>query len=339
MNPSDENLSGDGQGAGADPIARLVRMAAPRVEPGDEARARVLRVVEAQWRGALARPATSARWRGAVAATVLVAAAGIGALLSVRTAGPAVAQAELVRGFVEEDPGRWWSRAARLEAGAQVLRGRVLNVESDAALMLRYGTGLTVRAAAGTSLRLASAEEIELRHGSLFVDARSAGAQPLRIVTPLGVARHIGTQFLVSLHSQGLELAVREGRVQLLGARGAFELEQLEQLDLPVGGRPRKSRISASDPRFSWIGSLPAPFDLDGRTLDEFLAWFTRESGLTIEWADDLDARALGPVRLQGSIDGLTPERAMRYVLATVDLEAVRSADRLVIAGRHTNGE
>ena len=63
------------------------------------------------------------------------------------------------------------------------------------------------------------------------------------------------------------------------------------------------------------------PFDFDGRTLGEVIAWAERESGRRIEGPSPA---ALSTV-LHGSLPGLTPEQTLAAVLPSCGL-ALREA-------------
>lgn len=329
-------------------LARAVRDATRLEPPSAQARERVRAAVHAQWRASLAAPALVAaavplrpRWPLALAASLAVALVS-GALFwqSARLAGDGttVAVAEIVRGPVAiESSGLLGPRQAALAARGTVATRQVVATGADGAALLRLGQGLTLRLAANSRLVVAAADDVVLEAGTAYVDADPRfGAQPLRVTTPLGSVRHLGTQYSVSAGANALEVAVREGRVQLsVGAtREPLLARAGEALRVGAGGAVARVAIGRDDTRWSWLAAVPVPFELDGATLPAFLDWYARETGLAVSFAE-----ASGPVRarevtLRGSIAGLSPEAALQVVVASTGLAATRDRSGLVLAFR-----
>ncbi len=61
-------------------------------------------------------------------------------------------------------------------------------------------------------------------------------------------------------------------------------------------------------------------FDIEGRTLGEFLRWIGRETGWKIDLSAAAVERSVGDIVLHGSTAGLRPDRAAFVVLAGADL-------------------
>ncbi len=344
-------------------LARAVRDAA-RVEPASaQARERVRAAVRAQWHASLpsATPATSqqpgaggasaaavsvaaprrARWPLALAASVVVALVAGG--LSWQSArvgaiGATVAVAEVVRGPVSiTSPGLLGTRESALAVRAAVATRQVVSTGADAAALLRLGPGLTLRLAANSRLGLSGAGEVSLEAGTVYVDADPRhGTQPLTVATTFGSVRHLGTQYSVSAARAGLEVAVREGRVQLSGVpRGApLQAQAGEALRVAASGQVERFAVRGDDPRWAWLGVVPVPFPLQGAALPAFLDWYARESGSVVSFAAPADeARARG-VLLSGSIAGLSPDEALQVVVASAGIVVNRDGGRLVLGFR-----
>jgi hypothetical protein len=75
------------------------------------------------------------------------------------------------------------------------------------------------------------------------------------------------------------------------------------------------------------------PFDIEGRTLSEFLEWFAAQTGRTVAFGSpDVEQRAQAAV-LRGSID-LAPMQKLQAVFATTDLTYTVDGERVVIEAR-----
>ena len=65
--------------------------------------------------------------------------------------------------------------------------------------------------------------------------------------------------------------------------------------------------------------TLAPPFDIDGRTVGDFLAWFAQQTGRSVVFGSPAAERLARETRLNGSID-LEPMQKLSAVLALTDL-------------------
>lgn len=347
-------------------IARAVRGATRLPSATPAARARVQAAVEAEWRatlaaqgpgtsrapaaddGAVRQVATTEHVPGAaamrrrrvplaLAASLLVGLLAVGAAWQARvSAQPAVAVAELVRGRVELERARPFGlRGSPLVAAVGVASGRTIETGADGAALLRLGDGLTLRLAAGSRLRFEAADRAVLESGLAYVDADPRrGRQPLALATPFGTVSHLGTQYAVGVSAAGLEIAVREGRVQLAGgsARTALQADAGQSLRVDPRGAAARATLRPDDARWDWLAALPTPFTLEGATLASFLDWYARERGHAVRFRDADDAARAAAVRLSGSVAGMAPDEALRVVAASAGLVLQRDATGVQLA-------
>ena len=309
---------------------------APRV-PSDRREAAYARVQEA-WQAGLAEappaqaPAAeqvflgTVRRRGlfAVAASVVMGlAVGLG-LWSTRGTAPAsiVARVTAVQGV------------SALKVGdALTVDSRIVTGEATVALALP--SGLSVRLAPASESVFESAERLRLDRGRVYVDSGSGAAgDPWVVETGLGEVRHLGTQYLVTIGTDGLAVAVREGRIALQPARGgtaqttAIAGERLRvAADAP--GQILRTALSPTDAQWDWIESVPTSLEVEGLTLGEFLVWYRRETAQAVT-LDGVDAAT----RLHGSIAGLTPDEALEAIAAATDLVVRRVEGQTVVRAR-----
>ena len=133
------------------------------------------------------------------------------------------------------------------------------------------------------------AQRIEVLAGAVYVDAglTRASSQSLQIDTPAGAVRHLGTQYEIRLLQPGTRIRVREGRVELSDRSGSTEqLAAGEQLIVSANGIHERAMVAADAPDWSWVTAVAPPFDIEGRSLNEFLAWVSRETGVEVAFAD-----------------------------------------------------
>jgi ferric-dicitrate binding protein FerR (iron transport regulator) len=305
---------------------------APSAAARERAFAKLQQEFQAQHASAPARG--HARWanRWTMAAGIAMALTAAWLLRDVKR-DVLVARAESIGGSVEIRAAN--SGAQSLAEGGEISSGSTLSTGDAGGVLLRVSPDLTVRLAASTQARFAAGDELELRQGQVFIDATPGARTPLRVVTPYGTITHLGTQYLVKLGTDGVEVAVREGRAQIASASVTSVAEAGRWvLHRDAGAAPLSGALEPADPRFDWIGKLPSEFRLEGATLAGFLAWFQRETGLTPIYSPGLDAGQFAQVQLKGSIEDLEPLEALSYVLATADLAWHREGAKVVIEKR-----
>ncbi|MFZ2508167.1 MAG: hypothetical protein WAW79_06830, partial [Steroidobacteraceae bacterium] len=96
---------------------------------------------------------------------------------------------------------------------------------------------------------------------------------------------------------------VAAGRLRRIGAGGVGS-----ELPLPAGS-----------PWWAWVETVPAEFDIDGATLEQYLSWYARERGLELSWLDAASRENSTRVRLSGSIRGLGLDEGLRTVASIAD--------------------
>jgi ferric-dicitrate binding protein FerR (iron transport regulator) len=180
---------------------------------------------------------------------------------------------------------------------------------------------------------LDSRGRLTLDHGAVFVDAEPAARDnDFYVSTPLGVVRHLGTQFEVRLDVGGLRIRVREGTVAIENADGRWVSREGEALRVTRGRPPERRSIFTYGSEWGWVDELAPPFVLEGSTLGAFLHWASRHHGLRWQYADPELRDRVARIVLHGSIEGLSGEEAFAAVLRTCGLTFRRSGEQLIIA-------
>jgi len=318
-------------------LARLLAAAGSRQQPSAAATSEVRAAVEAEWRRTVDARQPRRRFPAwALAAGLAVAA--VGAWLARPLYLPeaaTVATLTRVVGNVEASSGdgRWM----RLANGAGVKSGDILRTGGDGRTAITLSSGVQLRLDTGTQLALNDAEAAALARGAVYVDSGAGtGAPAAKFVldTPAGDVRHLGTQYEARLDGSILQVGVREGRVEVSGVHGVVLAEAGELLALSGTGQVTRSTRAPNASAWDWVHGVTPPFSIEGRTVDQFLAWAGRETGRTVEYASPEVARQARSVTLNGTVEGLPPENALAAVLATTSLEPTLMDDEIRIESK-----
>jgi hypothetical protein len=241
----------------------------------------------------------------------------------------AAGDVQVTRGFFDG-----WTPIA---AGEPLLAGQSLETGSAGRSALTLPGGVSARMDHDTRLTLASAGEIELERGALYVDAgsQSPAGSRLDVVTSAGSVRHIGTQYEVRLAGPGVRLRVREGRVEWRSKAGGLEQSQAgEQLTISGDGTVQRRPAATYGESWDWVADAAPGIDIEGLSLDRFLTWAGRELGHDVRFDQPQTAAEAEAIVLHGSIADLTPQEALDAVLGTTHLRAVAEGGIITILGR-----
>jgi ferric-dicitrate binding protein FerR (iron transport regulator) len=306
-----------------DAIARLLKGAGGRDQPGAAIEAQVRTAVESEW-----RQLVSARRRRRDV-TVWAAAAGMAvAALAVWLAVPLLDRdqplvATLVQssGVVEyrDGPRADW---APLSEGAALSSSQEVRTSGSSRAALELTSGLELRIDRASHLVFDEPDAASLEQGAAYVDSgTSPGAIASRFTlrTAAGTVRHVGTQYEARVDASRLRVAIREGSVRIETPDAAVSGVAGEQI-LVDGGNITRSDLPAHDAAWDWVGAVAPTFDIEGRTLAEFLRWASRETGLDLLYVSDVAEREAAGTVLRGSIEGLRPDESIAAVVSTTGL-------------------
>lgn len=298
---------------GNDPIARLIRHAGARQPVPAERFERARTKVAAHWQDVVAEERRR-RWRGLTrgfaAAAVLVVAVGTGLLLWQQSSPPALPMATVTRvsGEVRAD-------GEPVKAGDRIATGATVETAAGGRLALALDSGHSLRLDHGSRMVVAAADRFEMSQGALYVDSGPQVALgPVHVATRYGVVSDVGTQFQVRLSGDTLEIGVREGLAQLARRDGTVTVAAGNLRRIGAGGVGAELPLPAGSPWWAWVETVPAEFDIDGATLEQYLSWYARERGLELRWQDAASRENAARVRLSGSIRGLGLDEGLRTV-------------------------
>ena len=325
-------------------MARLMRLAGPRAPIPQDVEARVYNRVLSEWQQGNAAP-RSARvyenvrrewWKGSALAlfhrwampVALAASVVVVALLVARTPTPISVPAPVGTVATVLDP------AGRLPSiGDVVYPGDRLITNDDEALGLLLAGSESIRLGGNSILEIGQDGHFRLVAGRLYADTGEVIYRRNRLVidTSFGAITDIGTQFAVTTGVTRLEVAVREGRVDVEGGMATHTAVAGELMRLGTDGQAVVEAIAAHDDYWEWATSLAPVFDIENKSLLDFLRWAARETGSELVFEDaDLRMAAMR-TDLHGSVAGFGPLEALASVLATTSYRYRVEPGRIII--------
>ena len=272
---------------------------------------KVYQSVRASWSKAAVRPRRIRQW----AIPVALAASAVFALLLVLpgpvTDSPAIAVGTVTIAAETSGSGKAYA------VGDTIYAGTTLSTTDAGGMSIRLGSAESIRLDRNTTLVVNDATSFALETGRVYADTgdlmyRDRG---LVIDTAMGSVTDIGTQFAVSIGDQELDVAVREGRVDVAQDDEVFVAVAGERMRLDGSGADI-TPISARDDYWAWAADLAPAFDIEGEPLLDFLRWVARETGYELVFEDNELRMQAMRVDLHGSVSDFAPLDAVEAVLA-----------------------
>lgn len=288
------------------PIGHLIRLAGTRDLPSTEATQRAREAAEAAWQSGLRRADQPRRTRRIWLPLAIAAGCAVLAMFFLLKS-PSPREARVVASVVAVDANPVSSSTGMaLVVGMPVSEGVTVATDAGRAAFL-FGDSLSLRADRQTLLEFESAERVRLLKGSIYVDSGGlSAASRLRIDTPAGEVRHLGTQFLVSVEGAATRIRVREGRVVLeRPGAPAHDIAAGDALEVDGGRLHFLQGLQSHGAEWEWASSTAPAFDIENRPLSEFLAWVSREHGWQLAFDDENLRLRAQDIRLHGSVAGL----------------------------------
>lgn len=303
------------------PIESLLKLAGERDQPSAEAMARAREAAHRSWQRGLDEPASGehhARRRSAAPWAFAIAAGLAAVAVALWLGRPDLRPREVARVASLHGEARLDSSSA-ITMGAALHEGEVLATGSGR-VALALGDALSLRVDHETRIRFDAPGQVTLLEGAVYVDSGGLNSRTvLRIHTPAGDVRHVGTQFQVRVNGAQTRVRVREGRVVLQREGGS-------SLDLGAGDAAEvtgsRVRVERDQPghgdAWEWAAHTAPAFDIENRPLSEFLTWLAREHGWQLAFADAATQARAHDIRLHGSLTRLdAPAMLERLSLIT----------------------
>lgn len=320
-------------------LERLLKSAGPRELPPADVERAVRERLHGEWTAMLRENRDRRNRRGAFALAAGLVAAAFGLwIATTQSGGPAAAVGTLAAavGEVREQSG-WLSGWRAMGGGDVVVAGRTLETGADGRAAIALPGGMSLRVDRETRIALVDPSRVRLERGALYLDSGPGQSRPSRLLveTPAGSVRHVGTQYELRLLDAGVQLRVREGRVEFRSPTGSVAHGVGgEQLVIFGDGRVERGAAPRYGPSWDWIADATPAIDLEGMSLARFLAWAGRELGREVTFAPALTESEIAAVVVHGTMAGLSPTEALHAVLATTSFQATVAGDRIVVDRR-----
>lgn len=330
-------------------LARLLRLSGGRLPISPDVETRVYDRVAAEWKAssvqrdgsriynnvhsAWKKPAPTwrrARWVTsiAVAATVLIA-------IAVVIERQPELQSIVPVGTVVRVVGERADSATSLPAvGHKILPGDRLTTGAGERISVALAASESLRIDESSELLVEGPNRFRILQGRIYADTGDFMYRDRYLVidTPQGEVTDIGTQFSVAVDDGSLEVAVREGRVDVSRGSEAITAVAGELLQLKAGSvEPQLHRIASHDAFWNWTAELAPLFDIENKSLLDFLRWAARETGRELVFEDQELRMAAMRTDLHGSVSDFAPIEAVESVLATTSFGYRIERDRIVI--------
>ena len=218
-------------------------------------------------------------------------------------------------------------------AGQPVYAGDVLATGDGQKLSIVVNNAESLRLDENTTLAVVARDEYRLESGRVYADTgdfmyRDRG---LAVHTKMGTITDVGTQFSVQVAAARLDVVVREGRVDVSRGTNEFVAVAGERLSLHEGEEPKMDTVAPHDPYWDWTASLAPVFDIENKSLLDFLRWAARETGRELAFDDNELRMAAMRTDLHGSVEDFEPLEAVESVLATTNFHYRIQVDRIII--------
>lgn len=330
-------------------IEALLEQAPPRLTPPAQDEQRVKAAVRAEWQAVSGKRRSRRQFvRYAIAATVLLAiAVSFNGLQP--TAVDSVHVASINKSYGSIYKLGEQSALYELTDLAVISSGETLITGSDSGIGIAWGNGGSLRVDEDTRVEFISDERVYLHSGRIYFDSQPAGlvavpdqaetglvpdivAAKLTIETEHGSLTHLGTQYMTYSDSDTLLVSVRDGEVLVDGMYFDASAVEGEQLTFSGASRPGTVNINSYGGEWDWVEATAQSANVDGRTVDEFLGWVSRETGLKYEYENAAALEQANKATLRGTVDE-KPTEALRLRMMTASLRWRIEGGTIIVSG------
>ena len=312
-----------------DAVEALLEQATPRPSPPGKDEQMIREAIHSEWQAVTGKRRNRNRLtRFAVAATVLLGVAVSFNMLNGGGVAPVhVATISTSHGSIHVISAQ--SQVNDLTDLTAITAGQTIQTNSNSGIGLEWDNGGSLRVAANTRIEFVSDDEVYLRSGKIYFDstpsqllaAVSGGSKEsqFRIRTDQGVVTHLGTQYMTESADGALIVSVREGEVLIDGTYHDERALVGQRIEISGNARGSITNVPRHGGDWRWIEKVSPVVNTDGRSVDEFLNWVSRETGLVVEYPDEATELTASNTILKGSVD-LAPREALDFWLQGQDL-------------------
>ena len=273
-------------GPADDPFEPLFAGVARRPQPDEAASERAFAAVTEEWESLQSRRPRRRRLAPlAMAATFIAGVVGF-FLLQQPAPVPRELAVELAQGHIRVN-----DQAFRATGDpVTVTTARDESIRVMGASRWQTADGTDVRVSNGSTFAWRTPTAIALHEGQVYVAIDGGGA--FAVTTPHGLVTDLGTRFLVATDHERVEVAVREGRVEIatpLEIRRSQPVARgYAQLLLAEDGGIVERTEAASHQRWNWIHTAATGYTT--RNPVTMLHEIARDLGKNLQFADGVDA-------------------------------------------------
>ncbi len=330
MNPSER-----------DQIGELIARAGERHAPPADTRQSVWTAVEQQWTGIVAQRRQRSTRRWLLAAAVVTATVGTLLYMGVQRAP---GSNEIAATFIASQGSvaiHGSESGTPVVSGDDIRVGTRLQTGSDGRALLA-AAGISIRVGGASDVTFAQVDLLRVTRGRVYIDGgmQAEHSHWVDVQTPLGLVRHLGTQFEVNVAPDEVTVRVRDGLVSMTSGNATTTLSASDQLVVAASGEIERSSVPAYGELWAWTNDLSPDFPIEGRTFDEFLRWFAHETGRRLEFDSTATEAAARATQLSGNISGLKLVEALRAVEATTRFSCdLSDPSRLRVSASHASAQ
>ncbi len=320
MKSSNENIIVRGDAA----VEALLEKAVPRPSPPTNDAQAVREAVMAEWRAVAGKANTRQRmtYFAMAASVVLGVAVAFNLLRVVDTPALQVATISYSHGSIYVLGEQ--SELREMTDLSAVFAGQIIQTGDAAGIGFEWSSGGSLRINENTRIEFTSPESIYLKSGQIYFDSHSdlvaaITGSSFEIETDHGQVKHLGTQYMTTVDSHDLSVSVREGKVQVDGRYvDTAEAVAGQRIILSGGAAPAILNFDAYGPAWAWAEEMAPPTQLDGKSIDDFLVWVARETGLTLRYEEGAEQVA-GSGKFIGEVKA-SPREELRLRMLTANL-------------------
>jgi ferric-dicitrate binding protein FerR (iron transport regulator) len=217
--------------------------------------------------------------------------------------------------------------------GTHIYAGMTLETSRDGGLSVALQNAESLRLDAESKLVINDGDDFTLVAGRVYVDTGDFMYRNKGVVidTQFGVVSDVGTQFSVDISADLLDVAVREGRVDVQSGGQELVAVAGERLLVDQSNNAEVGTLQPHDAYWDWVADLAPVYNLENRSLLEFLRWAARETGRELVFEDDELRMAAMRTDLHGSVDDITPVEAVKAVMSTTSFRYRLEVDKIVV--------
>lgn len=313
-------------------LSELFENASPRPQPPEGVREEAFGALHGEWQALVQQRKRRARVsQFAAAAAVLVAA-----FLALRAFDePAVSTLEPVASVQRVVGDTVTLNGGSIVESAVLAPGDALLTGAASMIALNWHGGASLRIAESSEITIVSDGAVRLVSGALYFDSQQFGQVhdpelQFMVETALGRVSHVGTQFMLRVQPDDIDVSVREGEIKINAAKVDVAVRTGERRILHRDGQYEQLPIAPGDPLWDWVAESAPAVQLNGRSAFETLEWIGRELGRPVIYRSAASREVANNEALIG-MDRLTPQRALNTLPAITALKVTSSDSRIVV--------